>query len=501
MSVTRISNSNLPCSSDGFFILIVLHLLVQSVLSISFNKTHFYPGEADMIYEGDAMASSGAIHLNIVNYQFRVGHATFAEPVQLWDSSTGRATDFTTHFSLTIDTLNSTLCSDGIAFFLAPVGFPIPPNSAGGFLGLFNTSTFAASANNNQIVMVEFDTFPNKEWDPDVQHVGINSDSIGSAVYSSWNATSHSGEPADVWISYNATTKNLSAFWTYEQNHVFTGQISLSYQIDLTKILSEYVTIGFSAATGDYTEQQIINSWEFTSNLDTNKREDNKKETLLIVVIVVSLFLLVLLVGVAWWVVKTRLRKSNRDDRRREFAGLAINMDIENGGMPRKFSYQELRAATNHFASDRRLGQGGSGHVYKGTLGNQGRVVAVKRIFAQYENSEKNFTNEVKIISRLVHRNLVKFIGWCHEQGEFLLVYEYMPNGSFDTHLFGNGRILQWEERYRIVLGLASALHYLHEDAGQCVLHRDIKSANILLDTDFSTKLGDFGVAQLVDLY
>ncbi|KAI6696530.1 hypothetical protein NL676_016649 [Syzygium grande] len=128
MYVTRMSNSNLPCSGDGFFILIVLHLLGQSVLSISFNKTHFYPGGADMIYEGDAMASSGAIHLNIVNYQFRVGHATFTEPVQLWDSSTGRATDFTTHFSLTIDTLNSTLCSDGIAFFLAPVGFPIPPN-------------------------------------------------------------------------------------------------------------------------------------------------------------------------------------------------------------------------------------------------------------------------------------------------------------------------------------------------------------------------------------
>ncbi|KAI6696531.1 hypothetical protein NL676_016650 [Syzygium grande] len=99
--------------------------------------------------------------------------------------------------------------------------------------------------------MIEFDTFPNKEWDPDVQHVGINSDSIGSAVFSSWKATSHSGEPADVWISYNATTKSLSAFWTYEQNHVFTGQISLSYQIDLTKILPEFVTIGFSAATGD----------------------------------------------------------------------------------------------------------------------------------------------------------------------------------------------------------------------------------------------------------
>lgn len=125
--------------------------------------------------------------------------------------------------------------------------------------------------------------------------------------------------------------------------------------------------------------------------------------------------------------------------------------------------------------------------------------VAVKSIFAQYENSEKNFINEVKIISRLVHRNLVRFIGWCHERGEFLLVYDYMPNGSLDMHLFGNKGTLPWDVRYKIALGLTSALHYLHEDAGQCVLHRDIKAANILLDTDFSTKVGDFGVAKLVD--
>ena len=105
----------------------------------------------------------------------------------------------------------------------------------------------------------------------------------------------------------------------------------------------------------------------------------------------------------------------------------------------------------------------------------------------------------MKIISRLRHRNLVQLIGWYHERGEFLLVYEYMPNGSLDTHLFGVEIMLIWPVRYKIALGLASALLYLHEEWEQCVVHRDIKSSNVMLDSNFNAKLGDFGLARLVD--
>ena len=142
---------------------------------------------------------------------------------------------------------------------------------------------------------------------------------------------------------------------------------------------------------------------------------------------------------------------------------------------------------------------GGYGEVYKGFLSDLGRVVAVKRIFSDVENSEEIFTNEVKIISRLIHKNLVQFMGWCHEEGKLLMVFEYMTNGSLDNHLFGNRRTLTWGVRYKIALGVVRALRYLHEDAEQCVLHRDIKSANVLLDTDFNTKVSDFGMAKLVD--
>ncbi|KAK8675137.1 hypothetical protein V6N13_033207 [Hibiscus sabdariffa] len=103
------------------------------------------------------------------------------------------------------------------------------------------------------------------------------------------------------------------------------------------------------------------------------------------------------------------------------------------------------------------------------------------------------------IISRLRHKNLVKLTGWCHDRGELLLVYEFMPNGSLDTHLFKGKSLLTWETRYKIVQGLAAALVYLHEEGDYCVLHRDIKTNNIMLDSSFNAKLGDFGLARLVD--
>lgn len=145
-----------------------------------------------MVYEGDTAASNGAVELNRVDYPFRVGRVTYAEPVRIWDSSTNFVSDFTTHFSIMMDSSNSTLSSGGVVFFLAPIRFPIPQNSAGGLLGMFNTTTTSGSApGSNSIVMVEFDTFLDKEWDPDVQQIGINANSISSSVYASWECSDH----------------------------------------------------------------------------------------------------------------------------------------------------------------------------------------------------------------------------------------------------------------------------------------------------------------------
>ncbi|XP_073120312.1 L-type lectin-domain containing receptor kinase IX.1-like [Henckelia pumila] len=165
----------------------------------------------------------------------------------------------------------------------------------------------------------------------------------------------------------------------------------------------------------------------------------------------------------------------------------------------KKFLYADLASGTDDFAEELKLGEGGFGGVYRGFLKETDSYVAVKRISRGSRQGLKEYASEMKIISQLRHRNLVQLIGWCHERGELLLVYEFLPNGSLDSHLFQHNSVLTWEVRYKIAQGLASALLYLHEEWEQCVVHRDIKSSNIMLDSNFNAKLGDFGLARLVD--
>ncbi|XP_058187677.1 L-type lectin-domain containing receptor kinase IX.1-like [Rhododendron vialii] len=465
-----------------------------------FDFPNFYPTTTynGALYQGDAVSLVGAVQFNSFTYLCRVGWATYAERVQLWDSKTGALSDFTTDFSFTIDTLGSPNYGHGLAFFLAPVGFQIPPNSAGGFLGLFNTTT--SNSVKNQMVVVEFDSYPNTEWDPPYEHVGINNNSIGSVITTPWNASLHSGVTCDASIMYNASTKNLSVFWSYGGNSNSQSNSSLSYKIDLMEVLPEWVMVGFSAATGEYVEKNTLESWQFTSSFDTKTTSaKHAKDSKLMVGLTVSMG--VLIFGGMIFIGSAVLRKRRRVRREKtEKMNLtSINDDLERGAGPRRFSYGDLVTATNNFSAERKLGEGGFGGVYKGYLNDLDMAVAVKKISRGSRQGKKEYTTEVKIISRLRHRNLVQLIGWCHDQGEFLLVYEFMPNGSLDAHLFGKKIPLTWAMRYKVTLGLASALLYLHEEWEQCVVHRDIKSSNIMLDSGFNVKLGDFGLARLMD--
>ncbi|XP_058081172.1 L-type lectin-domain containing receptor kinase IX.1-like [Magnolia sinica] len=489
----RISKQSL---NTFIFSLFLFSILLPTTNSIEFKISRFDSGAPDILYEGDAASFNEAIELNRADYTCRVGRATFARPVRLWDSTTRNLSDFTTHFSFTIDTLNSSKYGSGFAFFLAPVGFGIPPNSAGGFLGLFNTTTFY-STSQNRIITVEFDSTPNGEWDPPTEHVGININSIESITYMNWNATSHSGTVANAWISYNASTKKLNVFLSYEKNPMFRANSNLSYDVDLRKVLPEWVTIGFSAATGVYQERHIIHSWEFSSTLSTKDRKRDGK-ALWVGMLVLSLGALISGVATGWMILRRkRIRTKEGDEEMVNFT--SINGDLERGVGPKRFTYQELVSATKNFSNDGKLGQGGFGAVYQGFLSDQGLPVAVKKISRGSKQGKREYITEVKIISRLRHRNLVQLIGWCHDRGEFLLVYEFMPNRSLDYHLFTEKSSLTWAMRYKIALGLGSALLYLHEEWEQCVVHRDIKSSNVMLDSSFNAKLGDFGLARLMD--
>ncbi|XP_024981495.1 proline-rich receptor-like protein kinase PERK4 [Cynara cardunculus var. scolymus] len=161
-----------------------------------------------------------------------------------------------------------------------------------------------------------------------------------------------------------------------------------------------------------------------------------------------------------------------------------------------QFSYDELAAATGGFSQFNLLGQGGFGYVNKGVLPN-GKEVAVKSLKAGSGQGEREFQAEVEIISRVHHRYLVSLVGYCISDEQRMLVYEYVPNKTLEFHLHGKGPVMDWRTRVHIALGSAKGLAYLHEDCHPSIIHRDIKSANILLDHNYEAKVADFGLAKL----
>ncbi|XP_024024090.1 L-type lectin-domain containing receptor kinase IX.1-like [Morus notabilis] len=471
-------------------------LVILHANAISFNRTDFR-NWSGIAFGGDAntyTTDGVGLRLN-ANKSDSTGRAVYAEEMQVWNSQTGNKTaDFDTTFSflMTMETSPPDR-GDGFAFFLAKNGSHVPPNARGGCLGLISNCTNTTAVNG--LVAVEFDNHKNDQYETSESHIAIDVNSIRSVKTVNLTSNWSSGSIGFARIWYTSQTKTLSVRVSYRQYETY----ELSHQIDLSQVLPEHLNFGFSASTGDRTATHDILSWEFSSTNFSLIAQDLPKEgggvdrVLLVACVIGGSFLIflgvALLCGFRYCKKRTRFDASNMDREFEHYMG------------PKKFSYKELVKATNKFAEEGKLGEGGFGEVYKGYLSYLNLTVAVKRGSKRSKQGRKEYMSEVKIISRLRHRNLVQLIGWCHEiSKEFLLVYEFLPNGSLDSHLFGRKRrILSWEVRHKIVLGLASALLYLHEESERCVLHRDIKSSNIMLDSDFNAKLGDFGLARLVD--
>ncbi|XP_021909115.1 putative receptor-like protein kinase At4g00960 [Carica papaya] len=191
------------------------------------------------------------------------------------------------------------------------------------------------------------------------------------------------------------------------------------------------------------------------------------------------------------------LEKGPKVDRR---TGPSTVDEAESGGEAWKifFDLQILQVATNFFSEMNQLGHGGFGPVYKGLMPN-GQEIAVKKLSLQSRQGLREFTNEVKLLLKIQHKNLVTLLGCCVQGPEKMLVYEYLPNKSLDYFLFDRDKSssLDWATRFQIVTGVARGLLYLHEEAPERIIHRDIKASNILLDEQLNPKISDFGLARL----
>ncbi|XP_073027583.1 L-type lectin-domain containing receptor kinase IX.1-like [Primulina eburnea] len=499
-----------------FFLLFSTPASTISV-SLSFNFASFGSNENNHFIntQGDAYISPQGIELTPNEFNVsrvsRVGRATYVEPLHLWDKNSGNLSDFSTHFSFVIDSSGRRDFADGITFFFAPVNSSVRTASYGASIGLNNnTDGVYSNSSAETFFAVEFDTYQNP-FDPVAPHVGIDVNSMVSVATAYWQNDFTRGRQNEAWISYTGSSKLLTVNFTNTYNNTIRPG-SLSRVVDLRDYMPEKVVFGFSGATGDFFERNTVKSWDFYSNLifdvtsnvpapsptpdppvnlitvDGNRKRKRGVWRLAFGLGAAGLLIVLLVLGFAGCFLK---KKNDIKS--------SMEKEFERSAGAKRFSYKKLARGTDDFAEKLKLGEGGFGGVYRGYFKETDSYVAVKRISKGSRQGLKEYASEVKIISQLRHRNLVQLIGWCHEKGELLLVYEFLPNGSLDSHLFKHNSVLTWEVRYKIAQGLASALLYLHEEWKQCVVHRDIKSSNIILDSNFDAKLGDFGLARLVD--
>lgn len=451
-----------------------------------------------------------------------VGRALYVHPIRFLDSRTNNPASFSSRFSFSI--IPSPLCpfGDGMAFLItSDAGYF---SLSDGHLGL--PERFSSQ---DSFVAVEFDTsFDPSFGDINGNHVGIDVNTIVSLA--SVDAVSQgidlkSGKEMTAWIEYRDAEKMIRVWVGNSQ--VRPPNPLLVAQIDLSRHFREFMHVGFSASNGPGSASHVVDRWRFktfgfipsATSVDTSEDGDclmcapeksnsernpfdlhggglEIKEMALglggLAAIVLSLTV-ILTVGFCL------LRKKRLGVRKGQEDHICRIQTA-----PIRLSLAEINSATMGFNKKRIIGEGASSTVYQGFIPSVG-AVAVKRFTHsdRIDYCNDPFMNEfVAVGDRLRHKNLVQLIGWCCEGNEFLLIYEYLSNGSLDKVLHKStrsGSSLTWEQRLNIVLGVASALTYLHEECERQIIHRDVKSSNIMLDSEFNAKLGDFGLAEIYE--
>lgn len=471
-----------------------------------FNNTLYY--SSILQFASPATISNNALQItpDSISADFKLsnlsGRVLLNRPFKLWQNRNPKSViaSFNSSFLVNLYQVNNSvnLPGEGLTFLLSP-DLSLPPNSYGQYLGLTNSTTDGLVS--NQILAVELDTFKN-DFDPDANHVGLNINSARSNITASLTPLGFELCPKNkanffvVWVEYDGVEKVIDVYITQQENK--TGPTPgrpaspvLRSNIDLRTVVNQFSYFGFSASTGDATQLNCVLGWNLTVQY-FSENNNSTATAALAVVLSVAVLGLVLGVGLFYYRKKTRPMRT-----RSNLVGALKSLP----GTPREFEFKELKKATSNFDEKNKLGEGAYGVVYRGSIPKEDLEVAVKWFLRENIKGEDDFLAELTIINRLRHKNLVRLLGWCHKNGKLLLVYDYMPNGSLDQHLFAgaDAKPLCWGSRYKIISGVASALHYLHNEYDQKVVHRDLKASNILLDNNFNARLGDFGLARALE--
>ncbi|GJR57557.1 L-type lectin-domain containing receptor kinase VIII.1-like protein [Tanacetum coccineum] len=454
------------------------------------------------------------------------GRVLYNKPIKFRLPESLFPASFNTHFSFRIVDLNVDSIGGGLAFVISPEDIAV--GDSGGFLGV------PAGA-----VAVEFDSLMDVAFkDINGNHVGLDLDSMVSSKVTDLDSVDidlKSGDSVNSWIEFSGLTQQLNVSVSYSNTKPKLPL--LSYSLNLSQYVNDIMYVGFSGSTQGSTEVHSVEWWSFTSFFEepglnsqpppappgppaavfmnpaasspppaappvsnitahTTQKQSKCHNKLckegpgaVAGVVTASAFFLALCAVLFVWVYSKKFKTSKKPD--------ILVSDLFK--TPKEFPYKELKLATKCFDSTRVIGHGAFGTVYRGVLLDTSDVVAVKRCSHSGDQGKAEFLSELSIIGTLRHKNLLSLLGWCHEKGEIMLVYDLMPNGSLDKALFESRFTLLWSHRRKILMGVASALAYLHHECENQVIHRDVKASNIMLDEGFNAKLGDFGLARVIN--